>query len=111
MTSRLPRLSSQNLARIEAGGGNMQAVGPYLNARANLVGFSAASGKVRKATMKQTAAPKRHAPNPSNLSFGPLRRQVHFWGVIQGEFARLSHLDSANQASSSFDRSLVRSGM
>ncbi|CAE6411762.1 unnamed protein product [Rhizoctonia solani] len=39
----------------------------YLNARANFPGFRANHGRVRNATKKHAAAPRRHAPNPSSL--------------------------------------------
>jgi hypothetical protein len=39
----------------------------YLNARANFPGLRASHGRVRKATKKHAAAPRRHAPNPKSL--------------------------------------------
>jgi hypothetical protein len=42
----------------------------YLNAKANFAGLMARKGRVIKATKKQTAAPNKHAPNPSSLEIG-----------------------------------------
>lgn len=61
---------------------------PRLNDKANLDGRIASSGRVRNATKKHIAAPIKQPPKPSSLS----------------------HLDKANQASSSFERSFDRSG-
>lgn len=62
---------------------------PVLNAKANFAGRTGSHGSPMKAKKKQTIAPIKHAPNPNNLS----------------------HLDNANQASSSFERSPDLSGM
>ena len=68
----------------------------------------ARNGKVKNATKKQTAAPIRHPPNPSNLrqfSIGLGLNKLNFF------LAYLSHLDSANQASSSLDCSFDLNGI
>lgn len=64
MTSRLPRLGRRRVSVRRQQRGRH---GAYLKARANLAGRRARSGSVMKATKKQTAAPIKHPPNPSNL--------------------------------------------
>ena len=68
----------------------------------------ARNGKVKNATTKQIAAPIRHPPNPSSL------KEFQLNLVLRQNWAlktHLSHLDSANQASSSLDCSFDRNGI